>query len=119
MPAPILSQSPAADARLQPAAPAPAPPAASRYRFEVRYHNRQGALMRLLGAASRRGLDFEAVRADADPRDPGLHRLTLVLRAGAQHVAQICRDWRVMVDAAEVLQPLDLDREPESAPRTI
>ncbi len=113
---PILSQSPAADARLQAPPAGLDPQAPRRHRFEVRYRNEQGALLRLLNAISRRGLDFESVRAEADA-DAG--RLTAIVGANPKHIAQICRDWRVMVDVIEVLQPIDLDREPEQAPRTI
>lgn len=115
MRAKLISQSPAADARLQPAAVAPEIPAARRHRFEILYRNSQGTLMRLLTTVSRRGLDFEAVHAEPDPHAPGLHRLALIVRANEKHIAQMCRDWRVTTDVAEVRQPLDLEREPEGA----
>ena len=87
-------------------------------RFEIHYRNSQGTLMRLLTTASRRGLDFEQVRAEplaggSASGGADLYRLVIALRAHSKHIAQMCRDWRSIVDTVEVRQPVEL--EPESA----
>ena len=44
--------------------------------FHIRYRNTQGTLMRILNAASRRGLELPAVQASATDHD---HQVTLAL----------------------------------------
>ena len=67
--------------------------------FHIRYHNTQGTLMRILSAASRRGIDLPYVQAE--PADHS-HRVTLLLDVNAKHVGQLCRDWHAIVDVMDV-----------------
>lgn len=85
-------------------------------RFEIHYRNSQGTLMRLLTTVSRRGLDFEQVRAEplaghSSPDGADVYRLVIALRAHSKHIAQMCRDWRSIVDTVEVRQPVELETE--------
>jgi acetolactate synthase small subunit len=73
------------------------------HRFEIRYYNSQGTLMRILGTASRRGLDLPYVKAE--PAGDA-YRVTLLLDAPPKQIAQMCRDWRVIVDVIEVSHPV-------------
>ncbi len=102
------------------AVPQPAPSRDPRQprlcRFEIHYRNSQGTLMRLLTTVSRRGLDFEQVRAEplaggSASGGADLYRLVIALRAHSKHIAQMCRDWRSIVDIVEVRQPVELESE--------
>jgi acetolactate synthase small subunit len=67
--------------------------------FHIRYRNTQGTLMRILNAASRRGLDIPYVQAE--PTEHG-HRLTLLLDVNAKQIGQLFRDWNAVVDVVDV-----------------
>jgi acetolactate synthase small subunit len=67
--------------------------------FHVRYRNTQGTLMRILNAASRRGLDLPAVQAEPAERD---HRVTLVLDVNPKQVGQLYREWYAIADVIDV-----------------
>jgi acetolactate synthase small subunit len=73
--------------------------------FQIRYHNTQGTLMRILGSVSRRGIDLPFV--EAGPVG-ALHRATLLLAVTPAQVAQLGRDWRAIVDVEEVSEPLEM-----------
>ncbi|MBZ5682803.1 MAG: hypothetical protein LAO24_22135 [Acidobacteriia bacterium] len=80
--------------------------------FHIRYRNTQGALMRILNAASRRGLDLPAVQAEAAERD---HRVTLVLDVNPKQVGQLYREWYAIADVMDVRAGAGL-REHEARP---
>jgi acetolactate synthase small subunit len=67
--------------------------------FEIRYRNTQGTLMRILNAASRRGLDLPSVRAEAAEHD---HQVTLALDVNPKQVGQLCREWYAIADVIHV-----------------
>lgn len=67
--------------------------------FQIRYRNTQGTLMRILNAASRRGLDLPSVQADAAERD---HHVTLVLDVNSKQVGQLFREWYSIADVTDV-----------------
>ncbi len=67
--------------------------------FHIRYRNTQGTLMRILNAASRRGLDLASVTAEAAERD---HQVTLVLEVNQKQVGQLCREWYSIADVIHV-----------------
>jgi acetolactate synthase regulatory subunit len=67
--------------------------------FHIRYRNTQGTLMRILNAASRRGLDLPAVQAEAAERD---HQVTVVLEVNPKQVGQLCREWYSIADVIHV-----------------
>jgi acetolactate synthase small subunit len=67
--------------------------------FHIRYRNTQGTLMRILSAASRRGIDLPYVQAEPDEQ---AHRVTLLMGVNAKQVGQLCRDWRAIVDVMDV-----------------
>jgi acetolactate synthase small subunit len=67
--------------------------------FYIRYRNAQGALMRILNAASRRALDLPSVHAEPAGHD---HAVTLQLEASHKQVGQLCREWYSIVDVIEV-----------------
>jgi acetolactate synthase small subunit len=67
--------------------------------FYIRYRNTQGTLMRILNAASRRGLDFAAVQAEALASD---HQVRLALEVNAKQVGQLYREWYSIADVLEV-----------------
>jgi acetolactate synthase small subunit len=67
--------------------------------FQIRYRNTQGTLMRILNAASRRGLDIPYVQAE--PTEQG-HRVTLLLEVNGKQVGQLFRDWNAVVDVFDV-----------------
>lgn len=58
--------------------------------FHIHYRNTQGTLMRILNAASRRGLDFPVVHAEPMDRD---HQVTLALDVNPKQVGQLYREW--------------------------
>src|SRR5215472_4883410 len=63
--------------------------------FHIRYRNTQGTLMRILNAASRRGLDLTTVFAEAAERD---HQVTLALDVNPKQVGQLFREWYSIAD---------------------
>ena len=67
--------------------------------FHVRYRNSQGALMRILNAASRRGLDIPSVHAEASGAD---HAVTLQLEVSQKQIGQLCREWYGIVVVIDV-----------------
>jgi acetolactate synthase small subunit len=67
--------------------------------FHIRYRNTQGTLMRILTAASRRGLDLPYVQAEPDEHT---HKATLLLDVNPRQAGQLCRDWRAIVDVMDV-----------------
>jgi len=67
--------------------------------FHIRYRNAQGALMRILNAVSRRGLDLTSVHAEAAGQE---HAVTLMLEVTHKQIGQLCRDWYAIVDVIEV-----------------
>jgi|SRR5215470_6961349 len=67
--------------------------------FQIRYHNTQGTLMRILNAVSRRGLDLPYVQAEPIEH---VHQVTLLLDVTPKQVGQLCRDWHAVVDVLEV-----------------
>jgi acetolactate synthase small subunit len=67
--------------------------------FHIRYRNAQGALMRILNAVSRRGLDLTSVHAEAGAQD---HGVTLQLEVTQKQIGQLCREWYSIVDVIEV-----------------
>jgi acetolactate synthase small subunit len=67
--------------------------------FHIRYRNAQGALMRILNAISRRGLDLTSVRAEAAVQD---HAVTVLLDVTHKQIGQLCREWYAIVDVIDV-----------------
>lgn len=67
--------------------------------FHILYRNTQGTLMRILNAASRRGIEMPYVQAE--PVDQ-THRLTLLLDVNPKQIGQLCRDWHAVVDVIDV-----------------
>jgi acetolactate synthase small subunit len=67
--------------------------------FHIRYRNTQGTLMRILNAASRRGLDLPAVHAEAAEHE---HLATLVLEVNQKQVGQLYREWYAIPDVIQV-----------------
>jgi acetolactate synthase small subunit len=67
--------------------------------FHIGYRNTQGTLMRILNAASRRGLDLPAVQAEPAEKD---HRVTLVLAVNSKQAGQLCREWYSIADVIHV-----------------
>jgi len=67
--------------------------------FHVRYRNTQGTLMRILNAASRRGLDLPLVQAEPAEHD---HQVTLMLDVNQKQVGQLYREWYSIADVIRV-----------------
>jgi acetolactate synthase small subunit len=67
--------------------------------FHVRYRNTQGTLMRILNAASRRGIELPYVQAS--PVN-GEHAVMLLLEVSAKQTGQLRRDWHAIVDVVEI-----------------
>jgi acetolactate synthase small subunit len=67
--------------------------------FHIRYRNAQGALMRILNAISRRGLDLTSVHAEAAGQQ---HAVTVSLEVTPKQIGQLCREWYAIVDVIEV-----------------
>ena len=67
--------------------------------FHVRYRNTQGTLMRILNAASRRGLDLPSVQASVADRD---HQVTLALDVNQKQTGQLYREWYSIADVVHV-----------------
>ncbi len=67
--------------------------------FHIRYRNAQGALMRILNAISRRGLDLTSVHAEAAGQD---HAVTVLLDVTHKQIGQLRREWYSIVDVVDV-----------------
>jgi acetolactate synthase regulatory subunit len=67
--------------------------------FHIRYRNTQGTLMRILNAASRRGLDLASVQAGAAEQD---HHVTLQMEVTHKQAGQLYREWYAIVDVTDV-----------------
>lgn len=67
--------------------------------FHIRYRNTQGTLMRILNAASRRGLDLPSVHAA--PAGPD-HQVTLLLEVNPKQAGQLFREWYAIADVTGV-----------------
>jgi acetolactate synthase small subunit len=67
--------------------------------FHIRYRNTQGTLMRILNAASRRGLDIPYVQAEPVEHT---HQVTLLLEVNPKQAGQLYRDWNAVVDVIQV-----------------
>ena len=74
--------------------------------FKIRYNNTQGTMMRILMAASRRGLPMTYVQAvpSADAFEA-----RLLLDVTEKQSAQLYRDWHATVDVLEVSSMLALE----------
>ena len=67
--------------------------------FHVHYRNTQGTLMRILNAASRRGIDMPYVHAVPSGY---AYTVTLLLDVNPKQTGQLCRDWRAIVDVVDI-----------------
>lgn len=67
--------------------------------FHIRYRNTQGTFMRILNAASRRGLDLTSVHAEAANQD---YRVLLALDANHKQIGQLMREWYSIADVIDV-----------------
>jgi len=67
--------------------------------FHIRYRNAQGALMRILNAVSRRGLDLTSVHAEYAGQE---HAVTLMLQVSHKQIGQLAREWYAIVDVIDV-----------------
>lgn len=67
--------------------------------FHVHYRNTQGTLMRILNAASRRGIDMAYVQAEPLEHQ---YKVTLLLDVNPKQIGQLCRDWHAVVDVVDV-----------------
>ena len=81
--------------------------------FHIRYRNTQGTLMRILNAASRRGLDIPYVQAEPVEHT---HLVTLLLEVNPKQVGQLCRDWHAIVDVTHVRAGVPLREQAWTAP---
>jgi acetolactate synthase small subunit len=80
--------------------------------FHIRYRNAQGALMRILNAVSKRGIDLPSVHAEAAVQD---HTVTLMLEVSQKQVGQLSREWYSIVDVIEVRSGTSLREHDEHA----
>ena len=67
--------------------------------FHIRYRNSQGALMRILNAVSRRGLDLTSVHAEYAGQG---HAVTMLLEVSHKQSGQLYREWHSIVDVIDV-----------------
>ena len=67
--------------------------------FQIRYKNTQGTMMRILMAASRRGLPMSYVQAMPSG---DAFEARLLLDVTEKQSAQLYRDWHATVDVLEV-----------------
>ncbi len=67
--------------------------------FHIRYRNTQGTLMRILNAASKRGLDIPVVHAEPADAD---HHVSLTLEVNQKQIGQLYREWYSIVDVIHV-----------------
>ncbi len=82
--------------------------------FHIRYRNTQGTLMRILNAASRRGLDLISVQAEPAEND---YHVTLVLDVNQKQVGQLHREWYAIADVTHVRSSAGLRAPGEPVPR--
>jgi acetolactate synthase small subunit len=80
--------------------------------FHIRYRNAQGALMRILNAVSKRGLDLPSVHAEAAGQE---HAVTLTLEVSQKQIGQLSREWYAIVDVIEVRSSASLRGHEEHA----
>ena len=80
--------------------------------FHIRYRNAQGALMRILNAVSRRGLDLTSVHAEYAGHD---HAVALLLDVTHKQTGQLYREWHAIVDVIEVRSSAILREQAEAA----
>jgi len=80
--------------------------------FHIRYRNAQGALMRILNAISRRGLDLTSVHAEAAGQD---HAVTVLLDVTHKQIGQLYREWHAIVDVIDVRSGAALREHGETA----
>jgi acetolactate synthase small subunit len=80
--------------------------------FHIHYRNAQGALMRILNAVSRRGLDLTSVHAEYAGHD---HAVTVLLEVTQKQIGQLCREWYAIVDVIEVRSSAALRSHEETA----
>ena len=82
--------------------------------FHIRYRNSQGALMRILNAVSRRGLDLTSVHAEYAGQE---YAVNLLLEASHKQIGQLYREWYGIVDVIDVRSSAGLrDQEAEWSP---
>ena len=74
--------------------------------FQIRYKNTQGTMMRILMAASRRGLPMSYVQAMPSG---DAFEARLLLDVTEKQSAQLYRDWHATVDVLEVSSMLALE----------
>jgi acetolactate synthase small subunit len=74
--------------------------------FQIRYKNTQGTLMRILMAASRRGLSMSYVQAMPSG---DAFEARLLLDVTEKQSAQLYRDWHATVDVLDVSSMLALE----------
>ncbi len=74
--------------------------------FQIRYNNTQGTLMRILMAASRRGLSMSYVQAMPSG---DAFEARLLLDVTEKQSAQLYRDWHATVDVMDVSSMLALE----------
>jgi hypothetical protein len=80
--------------------------------FHIGYRNTQGTLMRILNAASRRGLDLPSVQAEAAARG---HQVTLLLEVNPKQVGQLYREWYSIADVTDVRPGVGLREHSDGA----
>lgn len=67
--------------------------------FHIRYRNAQGALMRILNAISRRGLDLTSVHAEGVGHE---YAVSVQLDVTQKQIGQLCREWYGIVEVIDV-----------------
>jgi acetolactate synthase small subunit len=67
--------------------------------FHIRYRNTQGTLMRILNAASRRGLDLLSVQAEPAEHD---YHVAIALDVNQKQIGQLYREWYSIADVIRV-----------------
>jgi acetolactate synthase small subunit len=82
--------------------------------FHIRYRNTQGTLMRIMNAASRRGLDLISVQAEPAEHD---YHVTVVLDVNQKQVGQLHREWYAIADVMNVRSSAGLHVRGEGASR--
>jgi acetolactate synthase small subunit len=80
--------------------------------FHIRYRNAQGALMRILNAVSRRGIDLTSVHAEYAGHD---YAVTMMLEVSRKQSDQLYREWNAIVDVIEVRSTAPLRGYEQSA----
>lgn len=79
--------------------------------FHVRYRNAQGALMRILNAVSRRGLELTSVHAEPGSDE---YQVTLLLEVSAKQAGQLHREWFAIVDVLDVRSSVGMNGHDEA-----